>query len=845
MLSNDDILGEVLFPSEEKLSPSELKKRGIRLSRHDSVQRLYSLDEVAELLKTKKASRIDPTQQSKGSKKHIDPVDKCDVCPLKGHQTVEMSGDKKTAKILFVGEAPGAHEDFEGKPFVGQAGKLLRSIINQVGINEEDCAFTNVVKCRPPTNRTPSLKEIDCCKSRLLSDLEGFNGLVVCLGAVPLSALLRKEGVKNYRGYGFFDRGLHYFITYHPAYILRNPEAETIFTSDLKKVHSFAYVKKDLKPIVLDVIGAVQNFCSIVWQNSVDLSNYLLSCDVETTSLDPASGKILSIAFSDGTNTWCIPMGCKDSPLIDNEVITILEKGIFSNPRVKLVMHNSLFDLSYIKKQYGIQISNLFMDTMFAHFVLEGKYANHSLKPLAWKYTDFGGYDVDREKMEELSYKDLLEYNGWDALVTAKLASLFLSRLSEPQKVLITQIIALAMMAISEIKVEGIRLDKKLVVSLAEKYGAEVSELENKLRSYSEVQDLESPTGAIFNFNSPKQLLGLFSKLGIDSKKLTRGGGSKSTDNEVLTELKDKHPIINTLLQYREKEKVLTTYLTPYRTILENNQEFIYGDYSFIRTFTGRLSCSNPNFQNIPEEVRAIFISRFGYLMGVDFSQIELRVLACYCFDEKMISAFRNDEDIHARVGEEIFGKSKLTKAERTQVKAVNFGTVYGITSYGLAKDLGCSETEAEAILKRFYSKFPKVKDFQEGVKDFVLKHGYYETYFGRKRWFSFAASMSAEERNSQLRQAVNFPIQGTASDLVQDATGRTWKKMREGHYQSLLVGHVHDELLLDVPDSELEKMIELVKTETETFSFDWVTVPIKVNIKIGANWKDSEELVL
>lgn len=830
----------VLFPSEERLSPKDLGALGIRVRRDDTAQQLYSLDDVERLLATKQMS-IGPTSQTKGEKRSAPPVDKCSICSLRDFKMVPMSGPS-TAKVLFVGEAPGASEDSQGLPFVGQSGELLRRIIKEAGIDEAECAFTNVVKCRPPINRMPSQTEIECCRPKLEADISEFKGLIVTLGATSLKALLKKDGLAGCRSFGFIEKGKQYFVTYHPAYILRNRNLEDVFLADLKKVAAFVTKRQKLSYTILNSINEIEEFCAFLKTTNTGV----LSCDIETTSLDPHKGEILSVGFSDGVRTWVIPVKCVGSKLadVDQQVFSILESGVFSNPEIKIVMHNALFDLRFMKTVYGIEIYNLYMDTQFAHFILEGKHTTHALKSLAWKYTDFGGYDVDRTNMQALSFEQLLEYNGWDALVTALLTPLFFNLLTATQRQLVTDVIPRAMLAISEIETQGIGVDGERIGGFIEQFSSGVASLEERMHAVKEVQELEGEAGRIINVNSPQQILQILVKMGMTLTKKTRGGAF-SADNEVLESFKSKNPFIDLLLEYREKEKVLNTYLTPYKSVVESGINTIYGDYSFIRTDTGRLSCREPNMQNIPENVRSIFVPKFDWFLSVDYSQIELRVLACFCHDEKMVKAFKDGVDIHARVGKEIFGKDKLTKEERTRVKGVNFGTVYGITEFGLSRDLGCSEDEATSILERFYSAFPAVKDFQSDVKSFVLKHKYYETVLGRRRWFSINSSTSKEELRGQLRQAINFPIQGTASDLVQDATGRMWRRMREGGVESRMVAHVHDEVVFDVKENELEDLIVLVKDEMETFSFPWVIVPLKVGIKIGKNWKDMKEIEL
>lgn len=281
----------------------------------------------------------------------------------------------------------------------------------------------------------------------------------------------------------------------------------------------------------------------------------------------------------------------------------------------------------------------------------------------------------------------------------------------------------------------------------------------------------------------------------------------------------------------------------------------IHGDYSFIITATGRLACEKPNLQNIPYLVRPVFRSKYGYFLEADYSQLELRILAGYSFDEALVAAFLAGEDIHEQTRQALFGdrpnSDKKAHTQRVVAKTLNFGIAYGITPIGISISLS-KELDRNVGLKEsanyitlFLDKYPGVKDYMDNVKKTIRRDGYIDTFFGRRREFDIFPGIYSNQLEKLYKEAVNYPIQSTASDLVLVATGRLWHMMRDLNMKSRMVAHVHDNVLFDLYDSELEQFLRMVKPTMENIKFDWLNVPLKVDFKLGRNWGELEEISL
>jgi len=828
----------VVFKQEELLTPREIKKYfGVGVRGHGK-QRLYSLDEVEELIKNGTFKKLD----SKA------PTNPCDTCPFKGKKPVPSSGDFRKAKVVFVGEAPGRNEEREGIPFIGQAGRVLKRTMSELGIKESDVVFTNICRCRPPGNQPPPEKVVSSCKKYLLKELEEFKGLIVLLGSTALQALLGKFGVLKIRGYGFFKEDRDYLVTYHPAYVLRNQgtEVEKNFTEDLRKVKQWM---DGPKSILYETIDTPERFDTFLDRISRVTK---FSFDLETTSLSPfdEDSRVLSISFSWGEGkekNWFLPLEHSSSPFL-GETSKLMKKlqPVFEDKEKKIVTQNGKFDVKWLRKKYGIIVKRLWFDTMLAHYLIEGKYAPRSLKSMVWSYdTGYGGYAISTDNLDKLPLKEVGRYNVMDSFLTYLIARKQKDKLLEAQYYLLTRILSPIQQVLAEMELSGIKLDWNTLVSRVEQTQEELKDLETRMHGYKEIEELEERNSSLVNFNSSKQLVEVFGAIGIYPAKRTKKTGSVSTDNEALKEIEGKHPVVGDLLEYRKVGKILSTYLAPY---YENSKDrVVHANYLLDRTATGRLSCENPNLQNVPVDVRKVFTCKNDFLLEADYSQLELRVLTCYTKDEKFVEAFSSGADIHEATRFSMFGEEtdrRKKKEQRVKAKGVNFGVVYGISEFSLAKELKCSHREARKFIDKFYATYEGVAKWVQDVKDFVKSNKYYETVFGRRRYFRYSVRDSMASKEAKLREAVNFPIQSTARDLVFDAEVRMWRVMRELGMKSEMIADTHDAVLFDVVDKELEVLVDMAKTIMENFDhFSFVNVPIKIDLSLGKVWGELEKL--
>ena len=379
---------------------------------------------------------------------------------------------------------------------------------------------------------------------------------------------------------------------------------------------------------------------------------------------------------------------------------------------------------------------------------------------------------------------------------------------------------------------------------------AKLQEAEHLLTQ--ELQQLEAEiyqlAGTPFNINSPKQVGDiLFDTLRLDPKAKKSGRGQYSTSEEVLQNLKDKHPIVAQILDYRELKKLITTYLSALPTYINPATGKIHTTYNQTVTATGRLSSSNPNLQNLPIRsergrfIREAVIPDAGCLfLSADYSQIELRLLAHFSQDAHLLQAFREGQDVHSATAAKIFQCpiDHVTKDQRRRAKTANFGIIYGISAFGLSQQLDCPRAEAKQLIDDYFAAFPQVQTYIETQKEFARQHGYSVTLFGRKRYLPDIQSHNATVRSFAERNAVNAPIQGTAADIIKMAMVNIHRRLKEEHLQAQMIMQVHDELNFNVPKNEVEQVRQLVVSEMEQVVS--LSVPLVADCGVGNNWLEA-----
>ncbi|MCK8824010.1 DNA polymerase I [Fuchsiella alkaliacetigena] len=484
-------------------------------------------------------------------------------------------------------------------------------------------------------------------------------------------------------------------------------------------------------------------------------------------------------------------------------------------------------------KESGIELAGLSFDPLLADYLLQPSAKEYSLAELVQTHLQHElaeDYSLVQEETAAVRVLFELEEILEEELVQRDLLELF-----KEMEVPLVAILA-------ELELNGIMVDRleleRLSAALAEK-------LEEISEQVYELADEE------FNLNSPQQLGDiLFEKLGLPVIKKTKTG--YSTSASVLEKLKDQHEIIPLVLEYREYQKLKSTYVDPLADLINPQTQRIHSSFNQLVTATGRLSSTDPNLQNIPirteagREIRKVFVAEEGHqLLAADYSQIELRVLAHISGDESLIQTFIEEEDVHTRTASEVFGvaPAEVSYQQRRRAKAINFGIAYGISPWGLAKDIDVSQKEAEDYINQYFERYPRVKDYMDQSIEQAKEEGYVTTLLNRRRYLPEIKSSNYHRRSFAERMAVNTPIQGSAADIMKLAMLAVAEELKQEQLQTKILLQVHDELVFEVPKSELGEVEEMIKAKMEGV-IDLAT-PLVIDLKIGANWRDMEELAL
>lgn len=502
-------------------------------------------------------------------------------------------------------------------------------------------------------------------------------------------------------------------------------------------------------------------------------------------------------------------------------------KSLLENPGIKKISHD-LKTLKLALAQEGIDLKGLSFDTMVAAYLLNPSKAQYSLADIAWDYLD----ELSGKRIEDgraLALIDRLKPRLEKELEEKELLSLF-------EKLEMPLVDVLAAMQLTGIKID---------VSVLEQLSRDIEKRLIKL-----IEAIYENSGCSFNINSPKQLRQiLFENLKLPVVKRSKTG--PSTDEEVLKNLSDKHELPRLLLEYRQLAKLKNTYVDTLPALVDPRTGRLHSSFNQTATETGRLSSSNPNLQNLPVKtdiakvIRKAVISsdEDSYLLSCDYSQIELRVLAHLSKDENLISSFRQNKDIHKATAALVYGldEKDITEPMREVAKRVNFGIVYGLSAFGLSRDLSISLEEAQRFIDAYFLRYPGVQEYIQGQIQKAQEAGFVTTLLGRRRYIPQIHDKNQGVRQFAQRQAVNTPIQGTASDLIKLAMIQIHDQIRLKHFRSSMILQIHDELLFDVKSDELDTLGKLVKERMENVM--QLDVPIKVDIKKGKNWLDMEEI--
>ncbi len=619
---------------------------------------------------------------------------------------------------------------------------------------------------------------------------------------------------------------------------------------------SFNVIKK--VPKSLENIKAINKNDYYLITDPKEIDNWIeeaeevgeVAVDTETSSLDPHQADLIGISLSSKIGKACyIPIGHNSKKCINKDIVLKKLKPLLEDPSIKKIGQNIKFDFIVLFKN-GINISSM-EDTMLMSYVLDAGKNRHNMdtlseihlnhKPIAFKdlvgtgkkEINFSSVDIDKAK----------DYAAEDADITFRLYKKFNKSLKDEKMVNIYEVFEKPMIKIlAFMEIEGIKINNQFLKILSSKFEKKIEKIQKEVFKISKKE---------FNIASPKQLGEvLYNDLKISGLKKTKKG-SFATSASVLEDLAFKgHKFPQLILDWRQVSKLKNTYSDSLPEHINPKTKRVHTSFLLAATTTGRLASSDPNLQNIPiksedgKDIRKAFVAEKGYsLISADYNQIEMRILADLANVKELKKAFKNNEDIHSLTASQIFNVNieKVNQDQRRKAKAINFGIIYGISQYGLAKQINVSNYDAEEFLNSYFTKFPEIKIYMDQTKKFCRKSGYVNNIFGRKSHFININDKNYNVRNFQERAAINAPIQGSASEIMRLAMIRLEKRLSvQKNIKTKMLLQIHDELIFETPKDEvkriskiiIEEMSSVVNSDQHSFS-----IPLTVDLNTGDNW--------
>ncbi len=568
--------------------------------------------------------------------------------------------------------------------------------------------------------------------------------------------------------------------------------------------------------------------------------------DTETTGLEVHVTEIVGIAFSYEKHKAYyvnLPKDYESAKKVLKEFTTL-----FQDKNIGKIGQNIKYDILMLKN-YGIEVEGELFDTMLAHYLLRPEQP-HNFNYLAENYLNYqpvkieeliGQKGKNQLNMRQIAAEKITEYAGEDADITLQLKAVFEPMLKDKKLAQLAREIEMPLIPVlAEMEYTGVSLDTENLKRFASELREKIIAIEKLIYQYA---------GMEFNIASPKQMGEvLFDRMKIISNPKKTKTGQYATGEPELVKLKDKHEIIAQILEYRGLQKLLNTYVDALPKLLNAKTGKIHTSFNQAITATGRLSSSNPNLQNIPirteegRKIRKAFVPsvKENLMFSADYSQIELRIMAHISQDENMIKAFANGEDIHTATAAKIFNTelSEVTKEMRGRAKSANFGIIYGISSFGLAQNLGIKRSEAKELIDNYFKSYPKIKDYMDKQIAFARENMWVETLKGRRRYLPDINSRNALVSGVAERNAINAPIQGSAADIIKIAMINIYSKLVSENFKSKMILQVHDELIFDVAKDETEKLKAMVSHEMENAIK--ISVPLTVDSDMGINWLEA-----
>ena len=571
--------------------------------------------------------------------------------------------------------------------------------------------------------------------------------------------------------------------------------------------------------------------------------------DTETTSLDPMTAHLvgISIALEAGDAVY-IPLAhtFAESQLATDLVLSSL-KPFLENESLGKIGQNLKYD-QHVFKNHGIDLKGIIGDAMLASYIVES-HLKHNLDDLAARwldektttYEDLCGKGAKQIPFTDVSVADATAYACQDADFALRIERHLRGLMNARQLEMYEQMELPVAQVLFQMERNGVQIDRVELAQQSAALGEELLQLEQQAFELA-----KQP----FNLNSPKQLQEiLFNKLGIPTKGLKKTKTGISTDESVLEKLAEDYPLPKVILQNRSLAKLKSTYTDKLPEMINPQTGRIHTNYAQAVAITGRLASNNPNLQNIPirteqgRKVRRAFTAPDGYvIVSADYSQIELRIMAHLSGDTTLQAAFQSGEDVHRRTAAEVFGvpPEKITTEQRRYAKTINFGLIYGMGEFGLAKALGIDNASAKMFIQRYFARYVGVAEYMERTKEQARQQGFVETLFGRKLYLPDIHAKNAVARTSAERAAINAPMQGTASDLIKRAMIAVQGFLNSQNLQTQLVMQVHDELVLQVALDELDLIKEKLPEIMASVGNGILNVPLLAEVGVGANWEDA-----
>ena len=801
----------------------------------------------------------------------------CELCPklCKNSMNVCMEGDgPSNADLMIVGEAPGGTEDEMNRPFVGRAGTFLRDeILIPARVPESKVRFTNAVRCHPPKNKTPTVREIEKCRPYLETEIRRVRPkVIVGVGNVPLATFLQTfykgdpeegtgkrtepkvSGITRWQGKKLWLREFQcWFIpTLHPSYCMRSEMARSSYTTnqvvaDFRKAWELAQEDLPGSPAYRDLPQCTVATTPPQVRSVFDAmsKSEVFAFDIETGGSGRyADKRVIGLSFSKSRDRgFYVPWSSIDATLTKDLV------ELLTSNRLKL-MHNGAYEVRILKTAHGISINNTrYFDTMLAAHLVDENFSKR-LKDLAWLHTTFGGYDVplERYKYENRIKEDyslipeeiLAPYAALDAVVTWILYRDFdVAMRREKVRPLFDKIVMPVRRVMSDAEMNGIRVDLDRAKHLYDLCGQAIERLEGLIHSCA---------GSVFNISSPKQLQKvLYADMGFTPLKETKTGYSTDAESLEYLSAQPDSEIVTHLMNRSYVHTMMATHIGQAIEFVWPEDGRVHTNYNLTGAVTGRCSANSPSLQNVPQDrlVRSLYVASEGNLLvEADLKSAELATVAAVSGEETFIRAFENGLDLHSETYRRIRDLPpdyECTKLERRMAKTINFGLIYGLTEVGLARRLDMTVEEAAEFMRLYFERLPKVAEWMERQKAFARRHGYVVSVFGRRRRLPLAMSDRLGDVNRAERQAMNSPIQSGAADYTYVGLVRLRRAILRERLEGKIVHTVHDCVVTDTPKGEVEAMTGLIKQSFET-PVKVMPVRMGVDVEVNERWGQENE---